>query len=50
MPDRVEVVETTWQSGLPLERSQRLLRLIFAPSGEREDAEGGEADDEGETA
>jgi len=52
MPDRVEVVETVWQSGLPVDRSQRISQLLFAPSSEREDAEGGEADNgegEGET-
>jgi hypothetical protein len=46
MSDRVEVVETSWTPGLPTERSQRLLQLLFTRSGEREDAASGETNPE----
>jgi hypothetical protein len=49
--DRVEIVETVWNGGLPVDRSRRLLRLLFAPSSERDDAESGETDNhEGKAA
>jgi hypothetical protein len=42
---RVEVAETSWKSGLPDERSRRLLLLLFgSQTDERGDPESGEAD------
>jgi len=45
MPDcSVEVVATSFEKGLPVEQSRRLLQLLFSPlCSERDSEEGGEA-------
>ena len=51
MSDRVEVAAVDWKAGLPMERSRRLLTLLFAASPkERDAAEGGEADNDKDEA